>query len=75
MKRQEIDLPQVYGYQQAMLDATRERRWFTEHSEPAPPLTYDPNWVTEAAMTKMIEERTTSSLGIQRKLETDLRPF
>lgn len=75
MKRQDIDLPQLYGYQPEMLEAARERCWFSKNSEPAPSLTYDPNWVTEAAMTKMIEERTASRLGIQRQLQADLRPF
>ena len=75
MKRQEIDLPQVYGYAPGLLDTARERCWFTKNSEPVPSLTHDPNWVTEAAMTKMIEDREASTLDIQGKLEADLRPF
>jgi len=73
MKRQEMDLPQVYGYEPALLDAARERWWFAKNSEPVASLAYDPNWVTEAAMTKMIEERTPSLFGVQRKLQANLR--
>lgn len=73
MKRQEIDLPRVYGYQPALLEAACERRWFVNNSEPVTPLTGDVNWVTEAAMTRMMEERTASSVGGQRKLQADLR--
>jgi len=75
MKRQQIDLPQVYGYEPAMLEAAGERWWFAKNSEPAPASTYDPNWVTEAAMTRMIEERTPSLFGMQRKLEANLGPL
>lgn len=73
MKRQQVDLLEVYGYEPALLDAARERSWFVQNSEPVPSLTCDVNWVTEASMTKMMEERTTSSFGIQRKLEANLR--
>jgi len=75
MKRQQIDLPQVYGYEPALMDAARERWWFTKNSEPAPSLTYDPNWVTEAAMTRMLEERSALTFGLQRKLQANLRPL
>lgn len=73
MKRQQVDLPQIYGYEPALLDAARERSWFVENSEPVPSLTCDVNWLTEASITRMMEERTTSSFGIQRKLEANLR--
>ena len=73
MKRQQVDLTQIYGYEPALLNAARERSWFVDNSEPVPSLTCDVNWVTEASMTKMMEERTTSSFGIQRKLEANLR--
>ena len=73
MKRQQIDLPQVFGYEPALLDAARERLWFVQNSEPAPSLNCEVNWVTEASMTRMMEERTASSFGIQRKLEANLR--
>ena len=75
MKRQQIDLPQVYGYEPALMDAARERWWFTKNTEPTPSLTYDPNWLTEAAMTRMLEERSALSFGVQRKLEANLRPL
>jgi hypothetical protein len=73
MKRQQIDLPQIYGYEPAMLNAARERSWFVQNSEPVASLTCDANWMTEASMTKMMEERTPSSFGIQRKLQANLR--
>jgi hypothetical protein len=73
MKRQQVDLPRVYGYEPALLEAARERSWFVQNSEPAPSLNCDVDWLTEASMTRMMEERTASSFRIQRKLEANLR--
>jgi hypothetical protein len=75
MKRKQIDLSQVYGYQPALLEAARERCWFVQNSQPAPSLNHDPNWVTEAAMTRMMEERTSSTFGKQWKLQANLSPL
>jgi hypothetical protein len=74
MKRKQIDLAQVYGYHPGLLEAARERGWFVKNSQPALSLS-DPNWVTEAAMTRMIEEQTSSRFGNQWKLQTDLSPL
>jgi hypothetical protein len=74
MKRKQIELAQVYGYHSALLEAARERCWFVKNSQPALTLS-DPNWVTEAAMTRMIEEQTSSRFGNQWKLQTDLSPL
>ena len=75
MEHDHIDLPKVYGYQPELLEAARERGWFVKNSQPAPSLTYEPSWVTEAAMTRMIEERISSSFGNQRKLQANLSPL
>jgi D-isomer specific 2-hydroxyacid dehydrogenase-like protein len=73
MKRQQIDLPAVYGYDPAMIEAARDRWWCVRNSEPRPSETYDPNWIAEAAMTKVVEEQKRSGLERQRQLEPDLR--
>jgi hypothetical protein len=75
MKRREIDLPRVYGYDPAMLDSARDRWWFVKHSEPTRSPTDDQNWMAEAAMTRMLEERPPLQFGGQRKLQPDLRSF
>jgi D-isomer specific 2-hydroxyacid dehydrogenase, NAD binding domain len=73
MQRQQIDLPEVYGYDPALLELSRDRLWFVRNSEPRPSETYDPNWMAEAAMTRIVEEQKRSPLGGQRKLEPNLR--
>jgi len=73
MQRQQIDLPGVYGYDPAVLEMARDRWWFVRNSEPKPSETYDPNWIAEAAMTRLVEEQKRSQFGGQRKLEPDLR--
>jgi hypothetical protein len=72
MKRQQIDLRRVYGYDPAMLDAAGERRWFVDNSEPTPSPIGDPNWLTEVAMTRMLEEQSHLQCSSERKLQTDL---
>ena len=73
MNRQEIDLCQVYGYDAALIESARDRSWCVNHSEPAQSLLHDPNWVVEAAMTRMLEERRPLRFDSQRKLQADLR--
>ena len=72
MERQRINLPEVYGYDPAMLETARERGWFVRNSEPVPSETYDPNWIAEAAMTRMIEQQPRSRFGGQWKLQANL---
>ena len=73
MKRQEIDLPEVYGYDPAMLETASDRWWCVRNSEPRPSETYDPNWIAEAAMTRMVEEQKRSAAVLQRQFEPDFR--
>jgi hypothetical protein len=75
MKRQKVDLPQLYGYQPEMLEAACERSWFAENSEPAPSLAYDPNWVTEAAMTKMMASELLHASGFSGSSSRISVPF
>jgi len=72
MQRQQIDLLEVYGYDPPLLETARDRWWFVRNSEPRPSETYDPNWIAEAAMTRMVEEQQRSHFGDQRKFEPDL---
>lgn len=72
MNRQHIDLPEVYGYDPAMLETARDRWWCVRNSEPKPSETYDPNWMAEAAMTRMVEEQKRSAIERQRQFESDL---
>lgn len=75
MKRQQINLPEVYGYEPAMLETARDRWWFVRNTEPLPSESYDPNWIAEAAMTRMIEQQTRSRFRSQWKFEANLSAF
>jgi hypothetical protein len=71
MKRLQIDLPQVYGYDPAMIELSDDRWWCVRNSEPKPSETYDPNGIAEAAMTRMVEEQKRSTFERQRNFESD----
>jgi len=74
MKRRGIDLQQVYGFDRETLEATSDRCWFIQNSEPHPSLS-KPNEETEMAMTRMVQEQSKSPLGQQRKCEPNLCSF
>ena len=75
MKGRRIDLQRVYGYDAATLEATRDRWWFFNSSEPHPSPSYEPHLETENLMANMIEGVGESLLGVERKLEANLCSF
>ena len=70
-----VNLPQVYGYDPALLDSASDRWWFVKNSEPFPSSSYQPNRVAEAAIARMIEGQTASHFGKQRQLNANLCSF
>ena len=74
MKGWRIDLPQVYGLDGSVLEATRRRWWFATHSEPQPATAADTNIIVENLMARIVEGSNASAFGNERQLEPDLCP-
>jgi D-isomer specific 2-hydroxyacid dehydrogenase, NAD binding domain len=72
MNARQIELPQLYGLDPAILEAADNLQWFIENSEPHPSLNYRPHQATETAMARIVEGSSASEFGNQRKFEPDL---
>jgi hypothetical protein len=75
MNRAGIDLPQVYGYDPAVLASPSDRWWFAKYSEPCPSLSYEPSHATEAMVASMMRENAGSDFGMQRQFKADFCSF
>ncbi len=75
MNRAGIDLPQVYGYDPAVLASPSDRWWFVKYSEPCPSLSYEPSHATEAMVASMMRENAGSDFGMQRQFKADFCSF
>lgn len=71
MREAAVDLPQIYGYDPALLESASNRCWFVKNSEPFPSLTYTPNRLAEAAMAAMVEGQRPSHFRKQRQFKPD----
>ena len=72
MKDRHVDLPRLYGCDPAILEAAHKRSWFVENSEPHPSSTYRPHQATETAIARIVQGRSASEFGNERKFKADL---